>query len=515
MGNVFYDTKPGVPTSQKWKHITQRSCVNGSGLAVLSSADGIRWDQNECASSGVTHSDTFNIAFYDDAHKSYVGYIRIDNPQPNPHGALLCGSQPALRRIGRCELTEVLDSWGPECNYLNASVAFSFDENDPICLDYYTSSVVKYDDIYIGFPTAYSHSTFAYGDTNDGLVDIRFVVSRDGKQFRFVDAPDGRASWIPLGLNTCDDLVPALADPANMQWCAKTATLERTSVAGAALYMAQGVVAEGRKMHVFYGAEPMSHGGYQSIPAPTQQRVFRRQQILRAELRIDGWVSLDAPYEFGGLGPHGPAGLPRFTTREQVMPSTAGCPPLQIRNWSIPMSQPGHSKQQAKCGYALPGGRCSGEWPVLQRCTTDKDCSGTPCAASTGGCCEHIAIRCNSSGVCGGGPSGSGVCAWKRTNQHPGRYVTGGLGLLVNIQSSVVGLLYLELQEESSSGEWRAIPGFSLVESDPIRGNFVRKAASWRRGSTNLSTLAGKTVRIVAAVADAKLFSFTLGCSDR
>lgn len=514
VGNVFYDTKIGVPQNQRWKHVTQRSCINGSGLAVLSSADGIRWDPTVCASTGVTHSDTFNIAFFDDAHQSYVGYIRIDNTEPNPHGTTLCSSQPALRRVGRCEFAEVLGDWGAQCNNQNASVALTFDATDPTCLDYYTSSVTKYGDVYVGFPSAFSHTTFAYGDNNDGLVDIRFIVSRDGKRFQFVDAPDGRAPWIPLGLNTCDELVPAVADPANMQWCAKTATLERTSVAGAALYMAQGVVTEGSKMHVYYGAEPMSHGGYESIPAPAQQQIFRRQQILRAELRIDGWVSLDAPYEFAGMSSHGPSGLPSFTTRGMVAPSAAGCLAMHARNWSIAVPPPAHGEQQLKCGYALPGGRCVGLWPALQRCTADKDCGGTPCAASAAGCCDHVAITCNSSGLCGGGPDGSGVCARKAVPS-TGSYVTGGLALLINVQTSVAGLLYLELQEQSSNGEWSAVHGFSLAESDPIRGNFVRKAASWRRGNTNLSELAGKTVRIVAAVADAKLFSFTLGCSDR
>ena len=35
----------------------------------------------------------------------------------------------------------------------------------------------------------------------------------------------------------------------------------------------------------------MTHGGYLHMPAPVQQTVFRRQEMLRAELRIDGWVS--------------------------------------------------------------------------------------------------------------------------------------------------------------------------------------------------------------------------------
>ena len=57
----------------------------------------------------------------------------------------------------------------------------------------------------------------------------------------------------------------------------------------------------------------------------------------------------------------------------------------------------------------------------------------------------------------------------------------------------------------SQAGGWRAVPGFSLEESDPIRGNFVGKTVTWRRGSSTLSALAGKRLRIHAATADAKL----------
>ena len=128
--------------------------------------------------------------------------------------------------------------------------------------------MTKYENVYVAYPSAFSHTTFAYGDGNDGLVDIRFVVSRDGNRFDFVDAPDARAPWIPLALNMCDELLPAMADPANMQWCAKTKTLERTSVDGAALYAAQGVVVDGHKMYV------VPHSPYRYTSA---QRTFLRR----------------------------------------------------------------------------------------------------------------------------------------------------------------------------------------------------------------------------------------------
>jgi hypothetical protein len=518
VGNVFVDDKPGTPAAQRWKHITQRSCQDppGNGLAVLWSADGLRWNDLHCASTGVTGSDTFNIAFFDtslsrpNSNGSYVGYIRIDNELPNPHAGVVCGSQPAIRRVGRCEFDNVLGSWGKDCNNHNASVAFSFDAEDPPCLDYYTSAITKLDDgIYLGFPSAFSHTTFGYGDGNDGLVDVRLIVSRDGVTFRFVDAIDGRAPWIPLGLNTCDQLVPADADPAGMQWCAKTATLEGTAADGAALYMTQGVLPSHGKVSVFYGAEAMTHGGYQDIePVSAAQRVFRRQAIFRAEIRENGWVSLDAAYSFGGGV--GPSSLPNFTTIGLIVPEAHGCPALRHANRSVvPPPKPHH--KVTHCSYSMPDGRCGGRYPVLQTCAKDADCGGTVCNASMGGCCDGIAIHCSKSVCCG---SVGCVCG-QRTSEPNGTIITGGLNLQVNIQTSVVGLLFLELQVLSETGvEWRPAPGFSLDESDPIRGNFLAKAASWRRGTADLSSLAGKKVRVHAAMVDAKLFSFVFGCAS-
>ena len=211
--------------------------------------------------------------------------------------------------------------------------------------------------------------------------------------------------------------------------------------------------------------------------------------------------------------------MPSFTTREIVAPSAAGCPAAQVRRWP---AEPSTEPKTTHCGYSLPGGVCGGDWPVLLKCASDADCCRPSCAtcsgASAAGCCKGVPITCNASGVCGGGPDGSGICA-RRDDAPPsapggGNYTTGGLELSVNVQTSVVGLLFVELQEEApQAGGWRAVPGFSLEESDPIRGNFVGKTVPWRRGSSTLSALAGKRLRIHAATADAKLFSITLGCS--
>ena len=105
----------------------------------------------------------------------------------------------------------------------------------------------------------------------------------------------------------------------------------------------------------------------------------------------------------------------------------------------------------------------------------------------------------------------------RRRSVRPSTVLNLGLvrGSQINIQTSVVGLLFLELQVLSETGvEWEPAAGFSLDEADLIRENFLAKAASWRRGTADLSSLAGKKVQVHAAMVDAKVFSFVFGCAS-
>lgn len=99
------------------------------------------------------------------------------------------------------------------------------------------------------------------------------------------------------------------------------------------------------------------------------------------------------------------------------------------------------------------------------------------------------------------------MCA--KGQQSAGTYETGGLEVRLNFFTSVVGSVYVELQNESS----HAIPGYSLAEADPLRGNFISKTATWREGSSSISSLAGQTVRLRLAMVDTSLFAIEVRCS--
>jgi hypothetical protein len=127
---------------------------------MMSSPDGIQF----AAMYGkpvVAHSDTQNVAFYDQQKQRYAGYIRIDNGSPPEHPTNeTCRIQAPVRRIGRCDLGTKLDPPWP-CTYKDAHDVFTFDDKDPACMDIYTNSVTQYYGIYLFFPSVFMHMQFA------------------------------------------------------------------------------------------------------------------------------------------------------------------------------------------------------------------------------------------------------------------------------------------------------------------------------------------------------------------
>jgi hypothetical protein len=84
---------------------------------------------------------------------------------------------------------------------------------------------------------------------------------------------------------------------------------------------------------------------------------------------------------------------------------------------------------------------------------------------------------------------------------HPLRFA--GRELVVNCSTSAGGSLRVEIQTQSG----QPIPGFTLGESAPFVGDAVEQRVHWTKGS-DVSSLAGKTVRLRFELKDADLYSF-------
>jgi len=74
--------------------------------------------------------------------------------------------------------------------------------------------------------------------------------------------------------------------------------------------------------------------------------------------------------------------------------------------------------------------------------------------------------------------------------------------LVINYSTSSIGHVKVELQDAGG----RPLPGFTLAESDEIVGDEIRRTVTWK-GSEDVSSLAGRPVRLRFAMKDADLYS--------
>lgn len=85
-----------------------------------------------------------------------------------------------------------------------------------------------------------------------------------------------------------------------------------------------------------------------------------------------------------------------------------------------------------------------------------------------------------------------------------------GKKLLLNFATSAAGQIQVELQDASGI----PIPGFTLAEAKPIVGDAIERVANWAKGN-DLSSLAGKPVRLRFVMSDADLFSIRFRSESR
>ena len=84
--------------------------------------------------------------------------------------------------------------------------------------------------------------------------------------------------------------------------------------------------------------------------------------------------------------------------------------------------------------------------------------------------------------------------------------------LRLNLQTSVVGFVAVELVEPGAATGRNAIPGFAQRDADIIVGNFLERPATWRGGNATINALAGRSVQLRVLFAAAKVFSFQFVC---
>ncbi len=323
---VFKDTNPECPPDQRYK------LINGDlPTWVFASPDGLHFKPMFDKPS-FRAADTNNVAFFDDRIGRYVAYMRGFSRLPG---------YDVLRAVVRCEFDDLSD-FGKETLVFAPDVQDqdSLDKTRFKEMDFYNSSAIKYPyaaNAYFMFPSAFHRFP---ENTFDGIVDIQFATSRDGIKWTRLD----RDPFIPLqeGQN--------------------------------GLYMASGIVRAGDKLYLYYGVYHQTHAG-----GPDH-----RNYVSRAELRLDGFVSVDAGDRQGRL-------------------------------FTIPLAFSG----------------------------------------------KHLKL---------------------------------------NVKGEKVRVGLMDEDDQP-------IPGFALHDCDPISGDYIAKTVTWG-GKSDLSALAGRTVKLVFSLENAKLYAF-------
>jgi hypothetical protein len=82
-----------------------------------------------------------------------------------------------------------------------------------------------------------------------------------------------------------------------------------------------------------------------------------------------------------------------------------------------------------------------------------------------------------------------------------------GSKLDLNMDASALGEIRVEIQGQDG----KALKGFAFADSDALGLNDLSKTATWRKGSSDVSTLAGKPVRLAFRLRAAKLYAFQFG----
>ena len=288
---VFVD--PTGPDGHRFKLICHNPYV---GMFLFTSPDGIRFQRAEGLLLRYA-TDNHMSAFWDEQVGKYRIYHRggdksrpvmgwggsrmvvlsetdnlfrplpIDENAPDPH-------EPGMERPGPDgKLIRPLQGINREL-----PAVLRMDELDPPECDLYQAATVHYArDAYVAFPTLYFHYPGIPdgGFHNDGVLDLQFASSRDGRHWR----RDLRGSYVRLDLPD---------GPATKQ-----------------MHMLVGMVPREHMLFQYYMGRRRSHGEGRTADN-ISGKGFHEPKLgdpiaLRLEQRIDGFVSADTVYAGGSL----------------------------------------------------------------------------------------------------------------------------------------------------------------------------------------------------------------------
>lgn len=306
-GSVFID--PNAPPEERWKLFV--GLHERGGFFIYSSPDGWNFRRNEVAALPFWAGSASTV-YYDDQRQLYVAHHRMDYGR-TPGGK-------TERYFLRTEVTDLLDAWpfqpvtearkaeyrkfmrlgetvldpwwldngplAPGGFSIEYPIAMGPDPAiDPLATDLYNTRAIKYPwapDTYVAFPLWFFHydgdgpltrQALAHPklQLGTGMVEVQLAVSRDGLTWKRYPRP----AYVPVGKFKG---YPMLRP-----------------------YVAFGLIRRGEEIWQYSYTRSSYHDAYKkggedgALPAVVQ----------RLSQRLDGFVSVDAPYEQeGGFTTH-------------------------------------------------------------------------------------------------------------------------------------------------------------------------------------------------------------------
>lgn len=288
VGTVFID--PNAPPESRYKYISD---VNRRGLYVYTSPDGISFTRYRQAVSPF-RSGSQNDIYYDDQRQVYVGFHRSDYAR-TPGGLTLrdfvmtekqdlfepWDFQPPTKEqvLNSGKILDPITPWYLDNGPLTPGgwgieypTVFQWDpEIDPVTMGIYNPKAMKYPwapDTYVAFPIWYFHyyegppGRMAHAETRGGgPTETQFASSRDGINWQRYPRP------VYSGIGMYDGL-----------------DVRQT-------FISQGMIRRDNEIWQYVFVDNDYH---------TAKERTRERRVYRLVQRMDGFVSIVAPYESVG-----------------------------------------------------------------------------------------------------------------------------------------------------------------------------------------------------------------------
>lgn len=315
-GSVLLDCRPGVQPVERFK-LTYEGEAMTRVMYVATSPDGLTWARRDPEVPVINvrlFSDTQTAIVWSPTRGTYTAYGRKDAAIANNATVGCAGNYPSLRRVMMSVSNDsALGNYSEPVQVLGPGFPDAFS-----CLDVYNPAPVQHGSTTLLLPSSFrhyataesSHSSYSNDNftSNDGVLDVRLAVSRDGASFSFVS----RDAFLPRGVGYRDPTTGAFTAgdsdlDAGFVFATAGGLVDTDVLQLPALHSPFPFPLPSKRVGLLYWGGQRTHGG---------ESAGAFQGVLRADMRREGYAALRSP-------PDDPVGAGSFRTLPLVVPSAS------------------------------------------------------------------------------------------------------------------------------------------------------------------------------------------------